>query len=377
MFLKKIFAFIVAHLLFFSGTNTKVYVAPEQPKIPPVVNPIQLNDKPKTTVATTTKATTTPVAKPSPIIKPIPKPVILPTLPVMPTLPTPVTLIETPPDFEKINTFARPAIVNILCSTKGGALSPISGTGIVVGSDGLILTNAHIGQYFLLKDFREPNFLECIARTGSPAYPKYHLELVYISPTWVGNNKGLLKEQNPQGTGENDFAFLRITDAINGSALPSPIPYIPMDVRENINTNENVLLVSYPAGFLGGLSILQDLSITSAITQVHDVFTFKDGTVDLISVPGTVVSQKGSSGGAVVDKNSSLIGVISTSSNGDTTSSRDLRAITLAYINRDLQTELGMNLAQFANLDHANFAQVFARTNAPTLTKIISDELNK
>src|SRR5205085_2429432 len=97
---------------------------------------------------------------------------------------------------------------------------------------GLILTNAHIGQYFLLKDFTQKNYVECVIRTGSPAYPKYHAELVYISPTWVANNKAILKSQNPKGTGENDFAFLRITSAINSSNLPEKFSYLQMNVRE-------------------------------------------------------------------------------------------------------------------------------------------------
>lgn len=371
MFWKKIASFIFAHFFLF-GFNTKVFTS----STPPPTATTSLAIASSTSPAATSTPIISKTASSTPKSKSIAAKKVAPPIAATSTSATPQPT-QVVPDFVAINEFTRRTIVNILCTTKGGELSPISGTGVLVGSQGLILTNAHLGQYFLLKDFRQKDFIECVARTGSPAYPKYHLELVYISPTWVANNKTLLKEQNPLGTGENDFAFLRITDSIDGTALPDKFPYLAMDIREVIGVGEPVLLASYPAGFLGGLSILQDLSITTAITNVADLFTYKDRTIDLISVPGTVVSQKGSSGGAVVDGGATLIGIISTSSNGDTTSQRDLRAITLAYINRDLQSELGVTLAQFVSQDMAAFAKKFQEINVPSLSKLIEDELNK
>lgn len=365
MFLKTAISFIFAHLLLLSGTNTKVYTAPD-------IKPTQKASSTIAIIATSTK----PAVKNSKTATTTPKAKMIPVKTVAET-PKVETKPEPAPNFVAINEFARKATVNILCTAKGGELSPISGTGAIVGPSGLILTNAHIGQYLLLRNYREKDFIQCVARTGSPAYPKYNIELVYISPTWVSENKTQLKDQNPQGTGENDFAFLRITGMVDGSKTPDSFPFVTMNIREAINVNEPVLLSSYPAGFLGGLSILQNLNVTTAITNIQDVFTFRDGTIDIISVGGTVVSQKGSSGGLVVDKNSTLIGVISTSSNGDTTSSRGLNAITLGYINRAIEKELGFGFKEFLSQTPENFAKTFASTTAPILTKIITDELNK
>lgn len=389
-FLKSIIAFIFANIIGFGSRDTRVYVAPEVKT--EIRNEIststpELQVKKEVTVEAKNETGTKPLATSTPVKKVVPIAEIkTPTTPQSKTKESVNTqttpeqkpvLILPPPDFETINKKAREVIVNILCTTNGNSLSPVSGTGVIVGQSGLILTNAHIAQYLLLKDFGRKDAVECVGRTGSPAYPRYNLELVYISPIWVKNNKSLLKEQNPQGTGENDFAFLRITNNIDNSLLPEGFKYIPMNVVEIINLDDPVLLISYPAGFLGGISILQGLNITSAITTVREVFTFKTDTIDLISVPGTVVSQKGSSGGAVIDKFSTLIGLISTSSDGDTTDKRDLRAITLGYINRTMQEEFGIDLKQFVEINPLEFAKKFQEINAPNLTKIITDELSR
>lgn len=375
MIIKTIISLLIAPIMFigqlFNSSDEPIYTAPkvdsqlvikkEVTEVATSTDKVVVNKSKevKKDVATSTK----PIAK---------KEVKVQEIKQIPAVTTP----ETTPDFERINTEARQTIINILCTTKYGDLSPISGTGVIISSGGLVLTNAHIGQYFLLKDFREKDYLKCIGRTGSPAYPRYNLELVYISQNWVRANKSILKEQNPTGTGEDDFAFLRITGNIDESNNKLKI-YIEPNTRELIEIGEPVLLASYPAGFLGGLSILRDLNITSAVTNIQDIFTFKNGTIDVISVGGTVVSQKGSSGGLVVDKKTSLLGIITTSSEGTTTSSRGLNAITLGYINRTLQKELSIDMRKFLELDHKSYAENFANSTGKELTKIITDELTR
>ncbi len=370
MFIKTLFSFIVAHILLLGGVNTRVYVAPDAD-----------NQHVSTTSKQTIVATTTSQEKNSVTKKDIPKIVkpktVLPKQATSSNTTANAPIKEPEPDFVAINEFARKATINILCVAKGGELSPISGTGAIVEPNGLILTNAHIGQYFLLKDFRQKDFIQCVGRTGSPAYPKYRLELVYISPTWIGENKDIIKSQSQTSTGENDFAFLRVSGMVDESNVPSVLPFITMNIRGNIEPAEPVLLSSYPAGFLGGISILQDLSLTTAVTNIKDVFTFKDGSIDIVSVGGTVVSQRGSSGGLVVDKNSTLIGVITTSTEGNTTKERELNAITLGYIDRSIQKELGFGLRKFISETPETFAKVFASTTAPTLSKILIDEIQK
>ncbi len=376
MLIKTIISIIFAPIIFIgqlfnTSPNDPVYVAPEKET--------SISEPVVETKATTTKNTekeTNLVPRPN-LETNTNKTETKTEIKIEEKIEIPVKIEPEPlPDFEKINTEARKTTINILCTTKYNDLSPISGTGVLINSQGLILTNAHIAQYFLLKDFGEKDYLKCIGRTGSPAYPKYNLELVYISPNWVEENKAILKDKDPQGTGKDDFAFIRITETLNPTKNET-IPYIQPSIRENIKIGEPVLLASYPAGFLGGLSILRDLNIVSSITNIQDVFTFKEETIDVISVGGTVVSQKGSSGGLVVDKNSLLIGIITTSSNGETTSTRNLNAITTPYINRSLQKEISLDLISFLNLNHEQFAKNFQNTKGAELSKMIIDELIK
>ena len=368
-FLNITFLVLVSVWLFgtykFSGTTNQTVTVPSSQLA--TNSPLEIVEVKDT--ATSTLATTTITKQPTPKPKTVVATKIL--------VPPPAILApEPPPDFESINTFARTALVNILCTTKGNELSPISGTGVIISPNGIVLTNAHVGQFFLLRDLYEKDYITCVIRTGSPAYPKYYAELAYISPTWVENNKTILKDQDPKGTGENDFAFLHITSSVDsGTKLPDNFPYLTPNISEDLKVSDPVILVSYPAGFLGGLSILEDLDITSSITTIQDIFTFDKDTVDLINVGGTVVSQRGSSGGAVVDRHSGLIGIISTSSLGDTTSSSDLNAITIPYINRTLKNESGLTLSDFLSQDISAFAKDFQTTIAPRLTKLISDVL--
>ena len=70
--------------------------------------------------------------------------------------------IAPPPSLiplEELNTKTRAALVNILCTTKwSGSFSPITGSGIIIDPKGVILTNAHVAQYYLLKDYLTKDF---------------------------------------------------------------------------------------------------------------------------------------------------------------------------------------------------------------------------
>lgn len=282
----------------------------------------------------------------------------------------------TDTELEAVNRSSRDALVNILCTVHGNTFSSISGSGVMIDPRGVILTNAHIAQYFLLRDFRQKDFVSCVVRTGSPAIPTYTAEIMYVSPRWIEQNKSLLKGVEMKGTGENDFALLRVTGRTNGSALPATFPYVSPGIRENLAMGERVVLISYPADFLGGVSIVRDLNLSSALASIAEVFTFKQTTIDLISVPGTVLSQRGASGGAVLDSDGKLVGIITTASEASTTADRDLRAITLAHISRSIDEETGGTLPELLSFNPSRVTESF-RDTATRLSTLLIKSLSE
>jgi len=279
---------------------------------------------------------------------------------------------------EQLNTIARASLVNVLCTTgSGGSFNPISGSGVIIDSRGIILTNAHVGQYFLLKDYPTTNNISCVIRVGSPAQTRYTAQLLYLPPAWINANASKIKQDSPTGTGENDYAFLLITGTTDpDGTLPSSFPALPMDGADP-QVGAHMLLAAYPAGFLGGISITLNLYITSAVATVGEVYTFADqANTDLFSLGGTIVSQSGSSGGAVVSLQGKLQGLIATEIPGDTTSMRDLRAITIAHINRSLIAAGLGGIISLLSQDAASFSANFYKNTAPAETKALEDVLN-
>jgi S1-C subfamily serine protease len=376
MFFKELGSIVVSIVMsvtswLYSPTDTLIAV----PADPPVTRTVTSQQKASTTTQKKAQIATTSPTTPSKPAKVVSAPQTKQTSVPTSTHTKKPTITPSTIDFEAINQKSRRAIVNILCTTGTTNLSPITGTGIIIDPKGIILTNAHIGQYWLFQEkFKDA---DCEIRTGSPAKTAYKARLLYISPRWVSENRSLLDQESPMGTGENDYALLYINQATNNTSLPSSFEVITPNVREIINEGEYVLLSSYPAGFLGSFSIVNELAISSSITTIQKIFTFSGQTIDLVSVGGTIVSQKGSSGGAVVDTKGTLIGLISTASDAVSTKDRDLRAITLAHINRSLLTEIGSSLPELLSDDSKTFADAFNSLISPTLRDIILNALKK
>lgn len=296
------------------------------------------------------------------------------------TQPTIPIVLKNAVSFEKINQSARESLVNILCMTDtGGYFNPISGSGVIIDPRGIILTNAHVAQYFLLRDYITKDFIKCSIRMGSPSKPLYIAEPLYISEKWITNNSESVTQKNYTENGENDYAFLVITGTTNeDNKLPDYFSYTDYETDDRkTNVGDNVLIAGYPAGFLGGITIQKDLNIVTTIDQIKKFYTFSKNELDLISLGGTLLAQKGSSGGGVINNENKLMALVVTTTDSTLTEERDLRAITLSHINRALQQEVGADMRTLFSFSPRKTAQTFDETIAPTLKEILLKVLEK
>lgn len=285
---------------------------------------------------------------------------------VVPVARTPIksvpvsALVPLPPDTSALldasATALRAALVNIICyAPVGTKLRSISGSGIFINPKGIILTNAHIAQYFLLAD----RTVSCTIRSGSPATDSYDASLIYLPSIWINANAKVLTETNPSGTGEYDFAFLAVTKSASRDALPTTFPFIPLAISPP-NTGTPVVIASYGAQFLESSQIQSSLFPTIVFGSVKDIFTFASTTIDVLALGGSVAAQEGSSGGGVASGNGELVGTITTSTIKGSTDTRALDAITASYIRAEYANETGsaldILLAQSTSTAIADFA---------------------
>ena len=325
------------------------------------------------TVATTS-AQTPIIPVPKKVIPPAPKPTPKPA-PATPLKATPISAPTSllPSESASLDASAvtlRAALVNIICyAPAGSGLRSISGSGVIVDPKGIILTNAHIAQNFLLADRN----VSCTIRAGSPAIDTYKASLIYISPAWIQANANILTQTNPSGTGEYDFAFLAITKSATSVALPSSFPFIPLATAPPpIGTP--VVIASYGAQFLESNQIQSFLFPTIVFGSVKDVFTFAATTIDVLTLGGSAAAQEGSSGGGVADGNGKLVGTITTSTTNGPTDTRKLDAITASYIRAEYANETGraldLLLTEATSTSVANFAP-----QIPALESILTANL--
>jgi hypothetical protein len=262
------------------------------------------------------------------------------------------------------------ALVNILCyAPAGSGLRSISGSGVFVDPKGIILTNAHIAQYFLLAD----RGVSCVIRAGSPAADAYGAALVYISPAWLGANAGVLAQTAPSGTGEYDFAFLAVTKSATSTPLPYSFPFISLATLPPAS-GALVVIASYGAQFLASSQVQSSLFPTVVFGSVKDVFTFATSTIDVLALGGSVAAQEGSSGGGVSDASGVLVGTITTSTTEGATDTRSLTAITASYIRAEYASETGQALDSLLSEPPATAIADFAPL-IPTLEVLITAHL--
>lgn len=234
----------------------------------------------------------------------------------------------------------RSALVNIICyAPAGSGVHSISGSGVFIDPQGIILTNAHVALLFLLAD----RSVSCTIRSGSPAADSYEAALIHFPAAWVKANEDILTKTRPRGTGEYDFALLAVTKSVNKKALPHPFPFIPLATTPPA-PGTPIVIASYGAQFLESSQIQFALFPTIVFGSVKEVLTFATTTIDVLGLGGSAAAQEGSSGGGVAAASGELVGTITTSTVTGTTDTRSLDAITTSYIRAAYASETGKAL---------------------------------
>lgn len=280
------------------------------------------------------------------------------------------TIIET-----KISNNIDDVSLNIICVNKEGNRIEVStGSGTIISSNGVVLTNAHVAQNFLLKDYPKANYMDCSLYRENLTIYGYKARILYISNQWIEDNYYLIKSLTPTGTGENDYALLAITGSTNPAIrISSSFPYTSFSISDSdFDEGDSIVLAGYP-GQRGGLfTINQSGTLLIDDSFIEDVFTFSRSTIDLLTTGESPVAARGASGGGVF-KNDKLIGVISTVASGRQYNKAN--AITTSYINRDLRNDYGESLNSLINGDVKSKAESFENTKGDGLRELLSKGL--
>jgi CBS domain-containing protein len=256
------------------------------------------------------------------------------------------------------------ATVNLYCRLKAGkTLISSSGSGVLIHERGVILTNAHVAQYWLLAAEKGRVTGWCRVRTGSPAQETYTAEILYLPPAWLAENIVKNSTEVPSGSGENDFALLYIT-GVHKKKIPLPIafPALSLDAG-TVAERTGVSIAGYPSDGLDFSQMRNKLIRVTASSTVTAVARDELAAADRLTLASSVVAKTGVSGGPVVDERGRVIGIVTAKSAHPTEPT--LRAITGSYIDRSLLAQTGHSITRLLAGDLAAQATTFAALIPP------------
>ena len=229
----------------------------------------------------------------------------------------------------------------------------------------------------LLETVSETGTTDCVVRHGNPAVPTYEAELLYISPLWIREHANLISEATPKGTGERDYALLYITSGLDGAPLPATLPYLTLttELQSKDRIDDTITVAGYPTNDPTALIAGASIALETATTTIVDLYTFGTNYGDLYSLGGSAVGAQGVSGGPVIDASGTAIGLVVTRGDDTRQGEGSLNAITLSYVDRTIQEETGLSLAEIIAGNTAYRARLFQQTIVPYLANLLEAEL--
>ncbi len=351
--------------------KTSIPIIPEIPIKTPV---IRVTEK---KVEETTPTQSTPIKSPAtqqtptqstPIDRtPVTQPVVeKPPETISETKPETKIATEVIPDTSSINSIEN-IVVNILCIRQvGNRTSLTNGSGVIISSSGIVLTNAHVAQHFLLKD---QGYNCSIRRENIPLYG-FNAVPLYISEKWIENNFSQIKSSAPTGTGKYDYALLLITGNTNPTASLPKFPSTKFNTATKfLDTGDTVTIAGYPAQMTSSLEVAKNNALQTERVRIREIFTLETSSVDVVSTTDSVVAQRGASGGGVF-KNDELGGIVVSTKNGNDPMKLSANVLTLSYINRELKNETGKTISEIISGNVIKQAEDFV-TVGQRLTQLL------
>ena len=189
---------------------------------------------------------------------------------------------------------------------KGGDVSPFYvGSGSIISSDGLILTNAHVADPAAVGEADSTPDALVIGIVQSEDQPP-----VYAYRAEVKAIDGFM-----------DLAVIQITSTVKGESVdPSSLnlPYVPMGNSDNIHVGDRINILGFPA--IGGDTITYTSGDVAG-------FSAEDKLGDRAWIKTDATISGGNSGGMGTNDQGQLIGVPSIASSGANTAATDCRVI--------------------------------------------------
>jgi serine protease Do len=219
---------------------------------------------------------------------PTSRPIVVDTPVTLPTEITgPTETIGSPSVGNETSDLAKATVQIFAMVPSGGWWEPVwSGSGSIISSDGLILTNAHVvdNRYDEYTDLG----VAMTDRTDQPPELKYLAEIVNVDYAL-------------------DLSVIQITSDMDGNQVTLDLPYISLGDSDRIEIGEDLRILGFPG--IGGDTITFTEGSVSGFTQERGI----EGRA-WIKTDATIAG--GNSGGMAANAEGALIGVPTRASSG-------------------------------------------------------------
>jgi len=221
-------------------------------------------------------------------------PAVEPVTPVNPTNDTPTNESGDLSSGSRANLISATVQIFGLFNRNGELVPGYVGSGTLINSTGMILTNSHVASpaAYGMPD-REPDALAValIVSEDKPAVPSYLANVLAVD--------GFL-----------DLAVIQITSTINGAAIsPSSLnlPYVELGNSDNVRVGDNLNIFGFPS--IGGNTITYTKGTVSGFSSENPI-----GDRAWIKTDATISG--GNSGGLAANNSGQIIGVPTIAASG-------------------------------------------------------------